>query len=300
MISVTNLTILTILHGKELVWICLGSCSTDVLVNALVLFWLTRPRHGSDEQSTGVAAGVQGRIRSDQGKSAGGFNPSHLRPTSGPVASSFNGKAHQTANDGAKKERPISIKVDLEGGDGGEQYAYYSEVYDGSSQHLRSGQLGSPILASPTLTSSAGGKSNGSPTQFTYPPLSSPPLSPPPLSYQRRRHRHSVGFYQDKDKKTTGNVDRHSFLEFGGQSPNAKTMGILERIGLRSSSAKDDLARYAGLRSVGGVGMKKKKNENSDDGENMQVRITITTHLETEEEDLRTDAEGTAKSGGNQ
>jgi hypothetical protein len=290
MISVTNLTILTILHGKELAWICLASCSTDVVVNALVLFWLTRSRHDSEEQSTGITMGARGR-RSDQGKSTGPINLTLLRPISGHVTRSFNGKTHKTTDHAAnKKERPNSIKVDLEGGDGGEQYAYYSEVYDGSSPYLRSGQLGSPILASPTL--SAGDNTSGSPTQLTY-----PPVSPPPLSYQQRHHHHSTGFDQGKkDKKTTGNVDRHSFLEFGARnrsSSNTKPTGILERLGLRSASPKDDLVRYAGLRSTG-AGMKKRTK--SDEEQNMKVEVTVMTHLENAEDDLRTDVEATIKS----
>jgi hypothetical protein len=292
-ISVTNLTILTILHGKELVWICLGSCSTDVLVNALVLFWLTRPRHNGDEQSSGAVAGIQGRIRSDQGKSGGGYN---LRPVSAPVPSN-NGKSHKTAEGSPNtKERPFSIKVDLESGDGREQYG---EVYDGSSQRLRTDQLGSPILASPTLSSGHGARKSGSPTHFTY-----PPLSPPPTSYQQQQYkRHSVGFYEDKKaNKTNGAAaDRHSFLEgFDRDMSNssARSIGLLERLGLRSLSpafAKDDLARYPGLRAMGGVGMKKKRS-NSDEGENMKVRITITTHMENDEDDLHKEVEATHRS----
>ncbi|KDQ61826.1 hypothetical protein JAAARDRAFT_55148 [Jaapia argillacea MUCL 33604] len=39
--SATNVTILTIMHGRQLGWVCLGSCGTDVIINALVLFWVT-------------------------------------------------------------------------------------------------------------------------------------------------------------------------------------------------------------------------------------------------------------------
>jgi hypothetical protein len=136
---------------------------------------------------------------------------------------------------------------------------YYSEVYDGSSQYSSSGQIGSPILASP----SAEEKNSSSEMRFVYPPLSSPPL---PYRQQHQRHHHqknhSIGFDHEKnDGKTSGDADRHSFLEgFGGQhisNSNAKPVGILDRLGLRSDSAKDDPALNAGLPSVDAIGTKK-------------------------------------------
>ncbi|QRV86564.1 transmembrane protein [Ceratobasidium sp. AG-Ba] len=41
--STFNMAILTIMHGQQLGWVCLGSCGTDVTVNAIVLFWVTSP-----------------------------------------------------------------------------------------------------------------------------------------------------------------------------------------------------------------------------------------------------------------
>ncbi|CAE6435777.1 unnamed protein product [Rhizoctonia solani] len=40
--SITNVAVLTVLK-HELGWVCLGSCTTDVTLNALVIFWLTMP-----------------------------------------------------------------------------------------------------------------------------------------------------------------------------------------------------------------------------------------------------------------
>ncbi|OBZ70952.1 hypothetical protein A0H81_09116 [Grifola frondosa] len=37
--SCINILVLTLMHGQQLAWVCLGSCGTDVVVNALVLFW---------------------------------------------------------------------------------------------------------------------------------------------------------------------------------------------------------------------------------------------------------------------
>lgn len=40
--SVVNILILTLLHGKQLGWVCLASCGFDVTVNALVIFSISR------------------------------------------------------------------------------------------------------------------------------------------------------------------------------------------------------------------------------------------------------------------
>ncbi|KAH9847168.1 hypothetical protein C2E23DRAFT_890231 [Lenzites betulinus] len=39
--SCINILVLTIMHGKQLGWVCLASCGTDVVVNAIVLSWVT-------------------------------------------------------------------------------------------------------------------------------------------------------------------------------------------------------------------------------------------------------------------
>ncbi|QRV81141.1 hypothetical protein RhiJN_09156 [Ceratobasidium sp. AG-Ba] len=37
--TAANVIILYVLDGKEMIWVCLGSCGVDVIVNAVVLFW---------------------------------------------------------------------------------------------------------------------------------------------------------------------------------------------------------------------------------------------------------------------
>ncbi|OCH85107.1 hypothetical protein OBBRIDRAFT_763424 [Obba rivulosa] len=39
--SCLNIFILTLMHGRQLGWVCLSSCVTDVVINASVLFWVT-------------------------------------------------------------------------------------------------------------------------------------------------------------------------------------------------------------------------------------------------------------------
>lgn len=51
------------MHGEQLGWVCLGSCGTDVTVNALVLFWVTNNVGQSTDNTpatNGVAAGAAG------------------------------------------------------------------------------------------------------------------------------------------------------------------------------------------------------------------------------------------------
>nr|GAT46878.1 predicted protein [Mycena chlorophos] len=44
--STINIAVLTILHGRELGWVCLASCGADVVCNAGALFWVTGPGSG--------------------------------------------------------------------------------------------------------------------------------------------------------------------------------------------------------------------------------------------------------------
>ncbi|KAF8169480.1 hypothetical protein K438DRAFT_1983306 [Mycena galopus ATCC 62051] len=41
--STVNIVLLAVMGGRELGWLCLGSCGMDVVFNAAVLFWLTAP-----------------------------------------------------------------------------------------------------------------------------------------------------------------------------------------------------------------------------------------------------------------
>ncbi|KAF9269234.1 hypothetical protein L218DRAFT_428406 [Marasmius fiardii PR-910] len=43
--STVNIAVLTARNGREYGWVCLGSCSADVIVNAVALYWATLPQH---------------------------------------------------------------------------------------------------------------------------------------------------------------------------------------------------------------------------------------------------------------
>jgi len=49
--SCVNILILTLMHGRQLGWVCLGSCGTDVIVNALVIYWVTSGSSDSHEKT---------------------------------------------------------------------------------------------------------------------------------------------------------------------------------------------------------------------------------------------------------
>ncbi|KAL1942121.1 hypothetical protein VTO73DRAFT_6651 [Trametes versicolor] len=50
--SCINILILTIMHGKQLGWVCLASCGSDVVINAVVLSWVTSGGGSSQNNSS--------------------------------------------------------------------------------------------------------------------------------------------------------------------------------------------------------------------------------------------------------
>ncbi|KAJ6598071.1 hypothetical protein DFH09DRAFT_1130912 [Mycena vulgaris] len=58
--STVNVAILTILGGRELGWLCLGSCGVDVIFNAAAVFWVT----SSASSPTGSSAEPHSAARS--------------------------------------------------------------------------------------------------------------------------------------------------------------------------------------------------------------------------------------------
>ncbi|KAJ7191309.1 hypothetical protein GGX14DRAFT_528844 [Mycena pura] len=79
--STINIAVLTILHGRELGWVCLASCGTDVIFNASALFWVTSAHSGSAPSTSAGAprARVSCAFASNSGlrspTSIGGFFP---------------------------------------------------------------------------------------------------------------------------------------------------------------------------------------------------------------------------------
>ncbi|KZT20900.1 hypothetical protein NEOLEDRAFT_1074647 [Neolentinus lepideus HHB14362 ss-1] len=61
--STVNMLVLTLMHGRQLGWVCLGSCGTDVVFNAIVLFWITS---GAGAGSTGNVSTGRDRAKANQ------------------------------------------------------------------------------------------------------------------------------------------------------------------------------------------------------------------------------------------
>ncbi|KAG8867391.1 hypothetical protein FRC20_005884 [Serendipita sp. 405] len=56
--SVINIAILTTLHGKQLAWVCLASCTSDVTINALVIFAISQTKENGPHPHAGADAPI--------------------------------------------------------------------------------------------------------------------------------------------------------------------------------------------------------------------------------------------------
>ncbi|KAG6857416.1 hypothetical protein H0H87_004778 [Tephrocybe sp. NHM501043] len=76
-----NISVLTALKGHELGWVCLGSCTADVVINALAIFWVTQ---GGDNRS--VYAGSDGpskALQDRERRNSAAFPPDVKAPATG-------------------------------------------------------------------------------------------------------------------------------------------------------------------------------------------------------------------------
>ncbi|KAJ6505215.1 hypothetical protein C8R45DRAFT_972030 [Mycena sanguinolenta] len=74
--STVNIGILTILHGRELAWVCLASCGADVVLNAVALFWVTSGRTAPASATNSLT----GREGSPDGSPSSSRRRSQLKP----------------------------------------------------------------------------------------------------------------------------------------------------------------------------------------------------------------------------
>ncbi|KAF7337150.1 hypothetical protein MVEN_02153000 [Mycena venus] len=111
--STVNITVLTILHGRELGWLCLGSCGIDVVFNAAALFWVTSGSLASsstEKDSAERQATPQASIRPGSGisqRSQLKFKPFHLRPKSGLSRPPAQFEIHVTTTSEVETSPPI-------------------------------------------------------------------------------------------------------------------------------------------------------------------------------------------------
>lgn len=78
--SAINILVLTILHGKELGALCLGSCGLDTVVNALAIFAVTAPVDEAPESSNEADTHTKGIVSEVNHGRLGGFLPSRRYP----------------------------------------------------------------------------------------------------------------------------------------------------------------------------------------------------------------------------
>lgn len=159
----TNLSILTILHGKELGFVCLASCTTDVVVNTLVLFWLTRPGAASDEPTShGGYGGTHGPGHDQRSTS----KVIHLqRISAAPVLSGGIGSFNGTGSQGGITRPSTANKTNGGGGghtntlsdaeNGRGMRVNFGGVYDGSTivYDTKNGSSSTSAPTTPTATS---------------------------------------------------------------------------------------------------------------------------------------------------
>ncbi|KAG8943400.1 hypothetical protein FRC03_002502 [Tulasnella sp. 419] len=84
--SAINIAVLTVMHGKQLGWVCLTSCGTDVTVNALVLYWVTNVGSTRSGDTTNATSGQtpqahsSGDIKSNTARNTAVIGLSNLEP----------------------------------------------------------------------------------------------------------------------------------------------------------------------------------------------------------------------------
>ncbi|EJD41267.1 hypothetical protein AURDEDRAFT_186622 [Auricularia subglabra TFB-10046 SS5] len=72
--STVNIAVLTVMDGQQLGWVCLGSCGTDVILNAMVLYWVT----ASDPAKDGPAPIASSRLPATPAAVAGVAAPTSM------------------------------------------------------------------------------------------------------------------------------------------------------------------------------------------------------------------------------
>jgi hypothetical protein len=265
------LTILAVLHGQELGWICLASCSTDVVVNAIVLFWLTRPGHANDDPSS-TGGPTSNQHKSENGKIAGGgvvqmhrisVNPGvHVNGQTGPFTS------HSTLNGLAKVSTGLRIPDNTDTPPRSPMKVNFSEhpsveVYDGSQPYVRE-------ALAPSIDNKPASLSDKR-TSISFP---QPPTEIP--AYLKNQKRHSVGlpqpprelpsFFTDQKRHSVGFIYEKTVTTGGSVSGGISPASLFNKI-IGKRSPLDGVQRSPTPSGKGRRG--------SD--EDVGVRITVTT-----------------------
>ncbi|KAG6919188.1 hypothetical protein DXG01_008486 [Tephrocybe rancida] len=101
-----NISVLASMKGQQLGWVCLGSCTADVVVNALAIFWVTQnaDNRSVHSSSDGPSKALQDRVQ----RRTAGFTPDAKIAFKGrlPIAHprSFDGSAPVTSGEQMLRE----------------------------------------------------------------------------------------------------------------------------------------------------------------------------------------------------
>ncbi|KII85175.1 hypothetical protein PLICRDRAFT_45329 [Plicaturopsis crispa FD-325 SS-3] len=122
--STANILVLNLMHGKELGWVCLGSCGADVICNSVAIFWVTDrgvtpPTAAAAIRKVPVTLGIRRSL--DSGMSPN-MQMNHHSPEmaaindrgayfdhstgSGPSRSNYSGDVPRVAYPGIRDHRP--------------------------------------------------------------------------------------------------------------------------------------------------------------------------------------------------
>ncbi|KAF5345422.1 hypothetical protein D9757_013478 [Collybiopsis confluens] len=94
--SSANTLGLAILKGREEGWLCLGSCSLDIICNASAVFWITRGSSQNDESTNRLTQAPESRLES--GRITSHRNPLAGRSTIESIEMQRNHHARPTAD----------------------------------------------------------------------------------------------------------------------------------------------------------------------------------------------------------
>ncbi|GAA6048135.1 hypothetical protein JCM3770_003678 [Rhodotorula araucariae] len=81
--SFANILILSLLHGHQLSFVCLGSCGLDVAFNSVIVYLVTTARHSRDERTTTLGSMDKHGLELSTAGGGGGKSGTHRGARSG-------------------------------------------------------------------------------------------------------------------------------------------------------------------------------------------------------------------------
>ena len=251
----------------------MASCTTDVVVNAVVLFWLTKPGYANDEPTShGGYGGNHGpghHNRSENGKSLGGVVQMHrISVSPGMHGSSQTGSFNGTTslNGISRSSTGPRTPGDSDGPPRSPMKVNFSDfphsgVYDGSQSYVREGHSTS--------------------TEDKTPGLLDSPTSP---TFSRSQAQRS-SFLLDQRRQSAGIVYEKKVAI--NDPPSTSPTGFLNRLMGRLSptfdSQRSPVSASGPVTAPYADGGRSGRMRRGSDEDPSGVRITVTTMLENDD-----------------